>query len=833
MTASQPPRLPKRPITRSFHGDDFVDDYEWIRDVKGSEVSDHIAAENAWTADRLAHLQDARRAIAGEIQGRTKQTDVSVAERDGDYWYWSRTWEGSDYEAVYRTSVASVEGHIQPGARPNPDSREVGEELVFNGNELALDQEFFSHGPHAVSPDGTRVALAVDYTGDEFFELRVHQIKDGLVVDDAVAKIGSQIAWSTDGRSIIYTRPDESWRTFQVWIHEVGADPVHDHLIFQENDPQFSLGIEASRDGAYLVIHSISTTTTEARLVSMADLRGAHQVVAHRRPGLEYFVEVAGPDLLVVHNLNNVGFELASAPLGESNPEDWCRVFAAAPGDRILFAMAFKEFAVIGMRADGAQQLRAISRVHEAGEDTADTADLAETADSMDSPETAPSADSPFSMRRTGSLMTDRAADFVVENGDPENGDWIAPTGLGGFLVNDWHGRDFPPDVLTDLESPTKSRESGPKGRVEVLADLPFAAAASVPVPSEDEYEYLEVNATTWTRSVVIPTEQLGTLEMAGNKTWDTDEVSFTVESLLTPLTYQTWSARTGIVATHKVQSVPGYDPARYVQRREWAISRDGTRVPLTVAHRADLQADGSNPGMLYGYGSYEISSDPWFNVPILSVLDRGVVYVVAHIRGGGELGRPWYDDGKLLKKKNTFKDFVAAADWMVNSGWVHPDRLAAEGGSAGGLLMGAVANMAPERFRVIHARVPFVDALTTILNPELPLTVGEWEEWGNPIESAEVYEYMKGYTPYENVEAVEYPAILASTSLNDIRVFYYEPTKWVAKLRETVTNDPYARPILLKCEMVAGHGGASGRYKRWSERAQELAFILDQIGAL
>jgi oligopeptidase B len=218
--------------------------------------------------------------------------------------------------------------------------------------------------------------------------------------------------------------------------------------------------------------------------------------------------------------------------------------------------------------------------------------------------------------------------------------------------------------------------------------------------------------------------------------------------------------------------------------------------------------------------------------VPRLSYLDRGVVWAVAHVRGGGELGRGWYEQGRMEHKRNTFTDFVACADHLVDSGWVAPDRLAAEGRSAGGLLMGAVLNLAPERFRAVHAGVPFVDALTTILDPSLPLTVGEWEEWGNPVESAQIYALMRSYSPYENIRSVQYPAILATTGLNDTRVYYVEPAKWVARLRQTATNDPAERPILLKTEMVAGHGGKTGRYDAWREAAFEIAFILDQLDA-
>jgi len=272
-----------------------------------------------------------------------------------------------------------------------------------------------------------------------------------------------------------------------------------------------------------------------------------------------------------------------------------------------------------------------------------------------------------------------------------------------------------------------------------------------------------------------------------------------------------------------------GYRPADYVATREWATADDGTQVPLSVLRRADLAQDGANAGVVYGYGSYEVSMDPGFGVPRLSLLDRGVVFVIAHVRGGGEMGRHWYEDGKKLTKMNTFTDFIAATDWLAGSGWVDPARIAATGGSAGGLLMGAVVNLAPEKYAAVLAQVPFVDALTTILDSDLPLSALEWEEWGNPITDPDVYTYMKGYTPYENVRAVAYPKIAAVTSFNDTRVLYVEPAKWVQELRAVSTG---TEPVVLKIEMDGGHGGASGRYEGWKTRAWDYAFLADAIGA-
>ncbi|MBE4718952.1 S9 family peptidase [Pseudarthrobacter sp. AB1] len=273
-----------------------------------------------------------------------------------------------------------------------------------------------------------------------------------------------------------------------------------------------------------------------------------------------------------------------------------------------------------------------------------------------------------------------------------------------------------------------------------------------------------------------------------------------------------------------------GYSASDYVATREWANAADGTRIPLSVLRHKGVKQDSTAAGLVYGYGSYELSMDPGFGIARLSLLDRGVVFVIAHIRGGGELGRHWYEDGKKLTKKNTFTDFVDATDWLASSGWVEPSRIAAMGGSAGGLLMGAVANLAPEKYAAVVAQVPFVDALTTILDPELPLSALEWEEWGNPITDPDVYAYMKSYSPYENVRAVAYPKVAAVTSFNDTRVLYVEPAKWVQELRNRTTG---TEPVVMKIEMDGGHGGASGRYVQWRERAWDYAFIADSLGAV
>jgi oligopeptidase B len=685
---------------REHHGDRVVDPFEWLRDKDDPEVIAHLEAENAYAEARTSHLEPLRARIFDEIKSRTQETDLSVPVAYRGWWYYSRTFEGKQYAAQCRVRV--VVGRQRP--RPEPGVTPEGEQVLLDGNAEAEGHEFFSLGAFEVSPDGRRIAYAVDVEGDERFALRVKDIETGEVIDEAVREIGYGAVWSLDGEHLFYTRVDESWRPHQVWRHEVGTAAQDDVLVLTEPDERFWMGVGSSRDDAWVIIQVGSKLTSEVWLLDAKVPLGGPRVVAPRRDGVEYDVEPAGDRLLIVHNANHPDFELAQAPLDAKSHEQWSSLAEPVVGERLLGVEAFSAHAVVSLRRDGLTALRVMTR-------------------------------------------------------DPS-----AASGFG---------------------------------------------------PADD----------------LVFDEPLYSVGTGNNPEYDTSALQVVFESLVTPKTISDYDLVTGEITLLKAQPVlGGYDPAAYEQRREWATAPDGTRVPISLVHRRDVTADGTAPGLIYGYGAYEICIDPYFSVARLSLLDRGFVYAIAHVRGGGEMGRRWYDSGKMEHKTNTFTDFVACADHLVSAGWVAPDRLVAEGGSAGGLLMGAVANLAPGRFRAIHAAVPFVDALTTILDPSLPLTVSEWEEWGDPLHNADVYQYMKGYTPYENIAAVDYPAILATTSLNDTRVYFVEPAKWVARLRETVTSDPLPRPVLFKIEMVAGHGGKSGRYDAWKQYAWELAFLMDQV---
>ncbi len=712
MSITRAPIAQRLPEERHFHGDVYSDNYEWLRDKENPALIAHLEAENGWTRERTKHLDGLQDQLVSEIASLTKQTDTTIPWSEGDWWYYQRTWAGKQYPAMFRLPARD---------KARPDLSILDEEqCVWDGNILSDGEEFFSSSGFSPSPDGRLGALGVDYSGDEHFRLRIFEIETGHVVDDVVDGLAYGMAWTADSGKIAYARVDDSWRSWQIWLHTVGTQASQDVLLFQEDDDRFDVWPMASRDGKWIVVSSSSRSTTEVRLFATAQPLAEPIVVCWRQQGLDYTVEPANDQLLIVHNKKHADFELATAPIRTSTPDEWMPLVVPEPGERIYGVDAFQDFAVVSMRSGGETQLRVLSR-------------------------------------------------------------------------------DNTP-VIVHKKDPSNYRE-----------------------PHERK---------VWGTPQVIPSEPLSTIELYPSPYWDTQEIVFTTESLLTPPTQTLYRVSSGKSMILKTLDVPGYDRSRFVQEGVWVEAEDGTKIPMTIVFKAGTEPNGTNPGWIYGYGSYEVPNDPYFAPRHIVMLERGVVIAWTHIRGGGEMGRAWYEEGRLLSKKNTFTDFVDCAKWLHGSGWVAPDRLAAEGRSAGGLLMGAVVNMAPELFRAVHAGVPFVDTLTTILNPDLPLTAGEWEEWGNPIESSDVYDYMKSYSPVENIHDAQYPAILATTSLNDIRVLYVEPTKWVQILREKASNDPVERPILERVEMVAGHAGKSGRYEKWRTQAFVLAWLLDQIGA-
>ncbi|WP_067568448.1 S9 family peptidase [Nocardia acidivorans] len=691
------------PSERVHHGDVFVDEYEWLRDKKDPEVIAHLEAENAYTEAQTEKLRPLREKIFDEIKARTQETDLSLPTRMGDYWYYSRTFEGKQHGVSCRCPVADKDDWTPPQLVAGVEI--PGEEVLLDLNELAEGQEFFALGAYSLSHAGDMLAYSVDTEGDERYTLRVKNLTTGELLPEEIGDIAGGATWSLDGTHIFYQTLDESWRPDSVWRHRLGTERAADVRVFHEADESFWVGIDATRSERFLVIRTGSKLTSEEWILEADNPEGEFRVLLPRREGVEYGTEhavIGGEDkLLILHNdvvdgVKAVNSVLAVAPL--SDPADMTVLIPHRDDVRLEGIDAFADKLVLSYRRE------ALPRVA------------------------------------------------------------VWP------LTSDGFGE---------------------------LRDIDFDLA-------------------------------LFSAGLGGNPEWEQPMLRIGVTSFITPTQVFDYVPETGEMILRKEQVVlGGYNADEYVQQRDWAIAPDGTRVPVSLVRRKDAPA-GPKPLLLYGYGSYEAAIDPYFSVARLSLLDRGMVFAVAHVRGGGEMGRLWYEDGKTLTKKNTFTDFIAVAQHLVDTEVTAPDRMVADGGSAGGLLMGAVANMAPELFSGILTSVPFVDPLTSILDPSLPLTVTEWDEWGNPLADKQIYDYMKTYAPYENVVAQDYPAILAITGLNDTRVLYVEPAKWVAKLRATKTGHSQ---LLLKTEMTAGHGGVSGRYEKWKEIAFEFAWLLDTVG--
>jgi oligopeptidase B len=315
---------------------------------------------------------------------------------------------------------------------------------------------------------------------------------------------------------------------------------------------------------------------------------------------------------------------------------------------------------------------------------------------------------------------------------------------------------------------------------------------------------------------------------LSGNPEYDSNTFRYSYTSLNRPTTLYEYDIATETIVKLKEQEVPsGFNPEDYTVERIWATAKDGVEVPMALVYKKGLKKDGTNPALIYSYGSYGMSSDVYFSASIYSLIDRGFVYAIAQIRGGSDLGEQWYEDGKLLNKKNSFSDFISCSEKLINDGYTSSNKLAAMGGSAGGLLMGAVVNSRPDLYQTIVSQVPFVDVINTMLDDSLPLTTGEYEEWGNP-NVEEYYNYILSYSPYDNIKAQDYPNILVTGGINDSQVLFHEPAKYVAKLRSLKTDDNI---LLMKMNMESGHGGATGRYEGIKDTAFEFAFILNRVG--
>jgi len=621
-------------------------------------VMQYLEAENAYTDARTKHTAKLQEDIYNEILGRIKQTDLSVPVWRSPYWYYTRTEEGKQYPIFARKQNGLT----------------AKEEIIYDQNKEAGKSTFFNLGGFEVSPDHSKLAVLVDTTGYEAFELRVRDLVSGRDTFERIKNLTFGLAWANDNRTIFYMTGDSAKRGDKVWRHWINSDPILDVMVYHEPDVLYNASVSRTRSGGYIVLGSSSFTSAEWYTINATRPEGKPKLIAKRRPNVEYSVEHSGGKFIILTNQGNRrNFAVMQAPTATPGPANWKPLIPYVDSIFVENVDVFSDFMLVTQRVGGMRQLVIRS----------------------------------------------------VSGGNPR----VIPT---------------------------------------------------------DEAAY-----------GIFPTN---------NAQFKTTTVRYQYSSLVTPPTVYEYEVKSNTRTVLKREEVlGGYDPSLYSVERVYATSRDGVRIPVSLVYKKPFTKDATRPLLLYAYGSYGATTEPTFSSARFSLIDRGFTYAIAHVRGGQEMGRQWYDDGKMLKKKNTFTDFIDVADYLIAQKYTTRDLMVAHGGSAGGLLMGAVANMGGDRFRAIVADVPFVDVINTMADASIPLTAQEWIQWGNPHVKNE-YEYMKSYSPYDNVEKKPYPALLVMSGINDSRVAYWEPTKWVAKLRANKTD---GNVLLLKMNMGGGHGGS------------------------
>ena len=702
--------------------------------------------------------------------------------------------EGGAHQVFCRVPVADPAGWTPPAVEPGTPLD--GEQTLLDANAAAQEHEFYALGAFSVAEDGSRLAWSEDTAGDERFTVHVKDLTSGELLADRIPQTSYGAFLTPDASQVVYTVVDESWRPYRVYRHVIGTDVAEDQLLFQEDDPGLWLGAELSADKQWLMLSSSCSEYSEYRILRVSELPADDDAAAPGSRGPSPAAAPSPTDRNAIDQRTgsepdqSTGLEPgepAGAEPGHTGPADGARAEAPAGlpwrivlprEERVLYeveplTVAGTDVLLLSHDAAAPNGRISLMPLEHAGRRLAD----------VDLVDVVPASDT---VRVESAIPT--ATHLVValrENTTPRV-------------------RLIPRTALEPLVAGLASADAALLAGTEAAFDEDLSSTGVL--SAEYENPVVRVSYTSFVtppRVYDIPTGApgAGALDAFG-----------VGEPVL----------------RREATVLGGYRSEDYTVERDWAVAEDGTRIPVSLVRRADLDPAVPAPVLQYAYGSYEISTDPAFSISRLSLLDRGVIWAVAHVRGGGELGRAWYENGKKNTKSNTFTDFVAVTRHLAARPDVDARRIALMGGSAGGLLAGAVLNLAPELYCGGLAAVPFVDALTSMLMPELPLTALEWEEWGNPVESAEVYEYMRSYSPYENVRNADYPPILAVTSLNDTRVLYVEPAKWVAELRTRVAHP---ETVLLRCEMAGGHGGASGRYSQWKDTAWEYAWLARQLG--
>ena len=673
-----PPVATTKPKVDTLHGEVRTDNYFWIREKTNPDVIAYLNAENAYTEAKMEHTKALQQKLYDEMLSRIKETDVSVPFREHGYYYWTATEKGKSYPIFMRRRAAAG----------SPD------EVVIDANALAVGKKFSQVGSLQVSPSGTRAAYLHDTTALRVYTLYVKDLSTGKLLSDTISRVVPSVAWAND-TVLFYQTADSARRADAVWRHILGRPRSSDIEVFHEKDVLDNVGVGRSKDDKYIVIYDDGFTSSESRVIPVANPFAAPVVVAPRQANVEYQLDHINGAFLLTTNEGAQNFKVMRLADNDICTRKWTEFIPVSDSVFIEYLEPFQNKLVVVQRSGGLRRLRVMD-------------------------------------------LRTRRADYYITF--PETAYAVSPT---------------------------------------------------------------------------------------GNAEFDSDTLRFNYQSMLTPQSTYDYSFSTRQRVLKKKVEVPGFDPTKYEVKRFMVKARDGAMVPVSMIVGKGWKQDGTHPLLEYAYGSYGSTTEPTFNSSVLSLVDRGFAYAIAHIRGGQEMGRAWYDQGKMMNKKNTFNDFVDVGQYLVDNHYTSKDRLIANGGSAGGLLMGAVVNMRPDLFKAVVADVPFVDVINTMMDASIPLTAQEWQQWGDPHDPTQ-YAYMRSYSPYDNVERKAYPWMLVTTSLNDSQVGYWEPVKWVAKLRSMKTDN---NPLYIKINMAGGHGGSSGRYDVLRERAFRYAFMLDAVG--